>query len=373
VLPNGEVMDRLESIAAYRLQVPLTKPYRLAFGTVQRYDTIIVAATDSAGRSGFGEATVLTGYTDETIDDAWRVAREFAAHVVNAPHDARRAMLARLAGTHPFTASAFGTAFEMLESADRLLGPAATVPLVGLLDAQGEQAIVAQFDALLAAGYRTIKIKVGFDVDSDARFVRAVQRAGRGRARIRVDANQGYTAEQGVAFVRALDPQDIELFEQPCAAGDWDAHLRVARAANVPLMLDESIYGMANIEKAAALGCAQFIKVKLMKFVTLEALTSAIGRIRTLGMQPVLGNGVACDPGCWLEACVAAAHIDNAGEMNGFLKTGTSLLERRLVFESGSIRLEPHYLPLLDMESVRRCCVDSIQCGGRMRVRGQPA
>lgn len=369
-------MDPLDSIAAYRLEVPLTKPYRLAFGAVERYDSIVVAATDGEGRSGLGEATVLTGYTDETIDDAWRVAREVATHLVDETREARRASVWRLAATHPFTATAFGTALETLEEGDRLPSPPATVALVGLLDARGEEAVAAQFDALLAAGYRTIKVKVGFDVDLDARFVRAVQHAGRGRARIRIDANQGYTAEQGVAFVRALDPRDIELFEQPCAAGDWDAHLRVARAANVPLMLDESIYGMADIEKTAALECAQFIKVKLMKFVTLESLAAAIGRIRALGMQPVLGNGVACDLGCWQEARIAAEHIDNAGEMNGFLKTGTALLDRRLVFEAGAIRLAAHYLPRLNMENINRYTVDSIRvarAAGRMCARGLPA
>ena len=358
-------MALLDSIAAYRLKVPLAKPYRLAFGTVERYDTIVVAATDGEGRRGWGEATVLTGYTDETIEDAWRVAREFAAHLVDVSSDARRVSLQRLAATHPFTATAFGTALELIEAPDRFRAAAASVPLVGLLDAQGEDAIATQFETLLAAGYRTIKIKVGFDVEADARFVSDVQHAVRGRARIRIDANQGYSAEQGMAFARALDPQDIELFEQPCAAGDWDAHLRVADAASVPLMLDESIYGIEDIEKAAALECAQYIKVKLMKFVTLESLTAAIERIRALGMRPVLGNGVACDLGCWLEACVAAGHIDNAGEMNGYLKTPIALLDRRLTFEAGAIRLECGDLPRLDMESVERCCVDSIACNGR--------
>ena len=51
----------------------------------------------------------------------------------------------------------------------------------------------------------------------------------------------------------------------------------------VPLMLDESIYGIADIEKAAALKAARFVKVKLMKFVTLERLANAIERIRANG------------------------------------------------------------------------------------------
>lgn len=344
--------------------MPLTKPYRLAFGPVGHYDAIVIVATDRDGRSGFGEATVLTGYTDETIDDAWRVAREVAARLVDETAEARRASVRRLAATHPFTATAFGTALEMLDAGERFLAPTARVTLVGLLDASDDEAIAEQFNALLAAGYRTVKIKVGFDVAADARFVRAVQRAGRGRARIRVDANQGYSAADGVAFVRSLDPENIELFEQPCAAGDWDAHLGVARASSVPLMLDESIYSMADIEKAAALQCAQFVKVKLMKFVTLESLAAAIERIRALGMQPVLGNGVACDLGCWLEALVAARHIENAGEMNGFLKTGVSLLRPRLVFDRGAIVLEACELPQLDLEAVRRFCGDSIHLVG---------
>jgi L-alanine-DL-glutamate epimerase-like enolase superfamily enzyme len=357
-------MDRLEGLALYRLELPLTKPYRLAFGDVTRYDTILAVATDREGTVGFGEATVLTGYTDETIDDAWRVARDAAPRIATEARPARDATLARLAATHPFTATAFGTALDMLDPTFRADAVAADVPLVGLLDAKGEDAIAAQTDALLAAGYRTIKIKVGFDVEADARFVRDVQRANRGRARIRVDANQGYSAQQGVDFVRRIEPEAIELFEQPCAAGDWDSHLEVARAASVPLMLDESIYGMADIEKAARLDCAEFIKLKLMKLVTIDALAAGITRIRELGMQPVLGNGVAGDPGCWLEARVAARLIDNAGEMNGHLKAVAALLDPPLGFERGSIRLAPGYAPRLDMETVQRFCVDSLKCAG---------
>lgn len=352
-------MSHPESITAYRLRVPLVKPYELAFGTVTHFDSIVVAARDAEGRCGLGEAAVLTGYTDETIDDAWRTACSFAPRLTDTANDIEPS-LQQLQRSHPFTSTAFGTALEMLQNSDADWRIAANVCLLGLLDAREPADIERQFESLLAGGYRTIKIKVGFDVAADNRFVADVQRAVRGRAQIRIDANQGYSAEQGEQFVRALDPQDIELFEQPCAAGDWDAHLRVARAARVPLMLDESIYGIEDIERAAALQCAQFIKVKLMKFGTMRALAGAIERIRALGMQPVLGNGVACDLGCWLEALVAARHIVNAGEMNGFLKAQFPLLDPPLSYADAAIRLNEGYRPVLNMDNVRRCCVDSM-------------
>ena len=150
------------------------------------------------------------------------------------------------------------------------------------------------------------------------------------------------------------DPAGIELFEQPCAAGDWNGHARAAEAAaarGLPLMLDESIYGMGDIERAARERACAFVKVKLMKLVSLDALASAIERIRVLGMTPVLGNGVACDVSCWMEACVAARHIDNAGEMNGFLKADRMLFARPLAFGDGDIVVEAG-VPVLDDDAV---------------------
>ena len=363
-------MRTLDLITAHRLAVPLTQPYRLAFGAVERYDTLIVEAADREGRRGLGEATVLTGYTDETMDDCWRVARAVAQELAGGDLAAARSRLAALVVTHPFTATAFGTAVEMIGDSSALQLPRSTsVPLLGLLDAKDEAAMMSETERLLAAGYRTLKFKVGFDAAADAARVRMAQRAVRGRAGIRIDANQGYSADQGIAFVRALEPDGIELFEQPCPAGDWDSHRAVAKATSVPLMLDESIYGMADIEKAAALKCAAYIKVKLMKLGTLEALGLAIERIRELGMRPVLGNGVACDLGCWLEGLVAARHIDNAGEMNGFLKVRTPLLAAPLVVRDGALQLEPGYVPRLDPESIARHRVDSFTCAARGAVR----
>ncbi len=329
----------------------------------RHFDTILAEAVDRDGRTGFGEATILTGYTDETIDDSWRAARELAAGLVAAGDRALR-LIEQLGVKFPFTATAFGTALEMLSGSALLaLDANAAVPLVGLLNAKDEDAMHAEVARLLEAGYRTIKVKVGFDAARDIELVASAQKVVRGRAALRLDANQAYTAEEGIRFVKALDPDGIELFEQPCAAGDWDAHLAVARVAGVPMMLDESIYGLADIEKAARLEAATYLKLKLMKLVTLAALSKAIDRIRQLGMKPVLGNGVACDPGCWMEGCIAARQIDNAGEMNGFLKARSPLIENALDFRDGAMQLKAGYAPHLDRAALETYAIESFSFG----------
>jgi len=364
---------RFDRIDVRRLRIPLITPYRLAFGPVEHFDTIVVEITDRDGRVGLGEATILTGYTDETIDDSWRAARDFAPQLAATGAGRASDPVATLGARYPFTATAFGSALDMLAgSAALAVRETIRVPLLGLLNAEREEAIAAEFEQLVAAGFRTIKVKVGTDAVRDGERVRAVQRVVAGRARIRIDANQGYTAGDGVAFVQALDPAGIELFEQPCAAGDWDAHLTVARAASMPMMLDDSIYGLDDIDRAAELGAAIYIKVKLMKLGTLDRLAAAIAHIKRLGMRAVLGNGVACDLGCWMEACVAARAIDNAGEMNGFLKPRSGLLTAPLEFEAGAIVLKPGFAPRLDHQRIAPYVLDAAAFAGTAAALAVP-
>ena len=90
-------------------------------------------------------------------------------------------------------------------------------------------------------------------------------------------------------------------------------------------------------------------------------------------MRPVLGNGVACDLGCWLEGLVAARHIDSAGEMNGFLKATTPLLAEPLDVSDGALQLEAGYLPQLDPENLARHRIDSFTCTARGAVKEKTA
>lgn len=353
-------MTPIGSIRLTRLRVPLKTPYRLAFGPVAHFDTLVVECEAQDGRAALGEATVLTGYTDETVEGSWATAGEIAAGLQGLDAGAARARLKPLVKKHPFTVTAFATAIDMLEG-NEYLAPEReqAVRLLAGINSTGEEAVHEEFERLYGEGYRTFKVKVGFEVEKDLAHVRTVQKLARGRAGIRIDANQGYSAEQGVAFVRRLDPADIELLEQPCRAGDWDSHMEVVRAATVPLMLDESVYGLEEIERAASLGAARFIKLKLMKLGSLDALGQALERIRALGMTPVLGNGVACDLGCWMEACVAARHIDNAGEMNGFLRARAGLLTEALEVRSGALVLKPGFAAELARERLAPWIVDT--------------
>lgn len=359
----------IDAISLRLLRMPLRTPYKLAFGPVTHFDTILTRVI-ADGRMGLGEATILTGYTNETIGESWARARAAAKELPGIGTQAAKSIVASSLKDAPFTATALTTAIEMAEGhpALRIAEPVA-VPLLAGINAMDHEAIAAEIEDALDAGYGTLKIKVGFDVEEDLKRMAFIQQSNGGRARLRIDANQGYDREAGCRFASTVDPSDIELLEQPCPAGDWDGLEAVCKVTAVPLMLDESIYDEADIERAARIG-ASFVKLKLMKCVSLDRLVQGLALIAELGMEPVLGNGVASDIGCWMEACAARAHIRNAGEMNGFLRQSVALAQPPLTVEDGAMTLMPEGAPQLDESALERLTIQTACFDKASRMAG---
>lgn len=344
---------RISKIDAHRLRLPLTVPYKLAFGPVTQLDTIIVLAADDEAGMGFGEATILTGYTPETIEGAWAAVGEIAQDVVGLETDDAKAQALLRHATAPFSATAVVTAIEMLQGHDVLkAGNASEVPLLAILSATERDQIADEIKGHTAAGYGTIKVKIGWDLEDDLARVAFIQSCLPDDVKIRIDGNQGYSKADGVAFASRVSPVGVELLEQPCHMDDWDAAAAIGKASVVPFMLDESIYGETEIERAADLGGVSYVKLKLMKAGSIENLMRQLSLIRELGMIPVLGNGVASDPGCWMEACVASVLIDNAGEMNGFLKPSKGIFTQPLTVQDGKIIMPEDMPTLVDLTTL---------------------
>lgn len=340
---------KIERATVRQLSFPLFVPYKLSMGDLHKFDPLALELLGSDGRSGWGECLIIPGYTEETVEGSWRTAMELAERLKNAAIGSAGAIVAQYSKHYPGVASAAYAALDMLREATPFsIAENTHVPLLAPCQAHEKHEIHEEVERLIEAGFRTLKIKVGYAWQDDLDRVAVIQSCNAGRASLRLDANQGFSKEDGLAFASHLDPQDIELLEQPCAAMDWKANEQVATASTVPVMLDESIYGIADIDRAGTIPNIGYVKLKLKKIGSAGQLKSALKQIRDLGMTPVLGDGVSIELGCWMEACVAADCIDNAGEMNGFLKVRSRLFENPLPFEHGAIHLPAGYWPRID-------------------------
>ncbi len=143
-----------------------------------------------------------------------------------------------------------------------------------------------------------LKIKVG--AGDDVARVQAIRQAT--SARLRLDANAGWTREQAAAVIPRLAEYDIEFVEQPLAREDWEGLRWLKQRVSVPIFADESAQTEHDLPKLA--GAIDGVVVKLMKTGGLRGAIRTMAVARALDMQIMLS--------CMVESSVgvtAAAHI----------------------------------------------------------------
>ncbi len=353
---------KIEKQSLYRLRIPLKKPYKIATAEMKVFDCTIVSLR-SRGREGLGEAMAgIQGYFWETADQVWQFAKHQGPKILGLEMEEAKKCVSGYVNKNPCAATPFLTALEMLDPQSLLAPPSKilSVPLLGILQAADPKGMGDEIEDFISQGYDTLKIKVGFEVGKDIKRVRLAQESIRGRAHLRADANQGYTLSQARKFVQSIDPQEIEFLEQPFREGDWEAMVELSRISPFPLGLDESIYGMDSVEKVKQLGCAAFVKFKIMKMGSAQALSQAIETSRQMGFGIILGNGAAGEISCYQEALVAGRMSIRAGEMNGFLKQKESILTEGWKTAAGKILLVPGYRLRLNPQKVDQYSVDRL-------------
>ena len=295
----------IAEITLYRVKMLLSVPYHVSYRVYDDFEPIIVEARDSDGRIGWGEGHISPGHTFETIDGGWDFCRDCAERAIGVPVvDAKSAIAARVPES-PVAASALVTALEMLEGHWVLtLDSDVSLPLLTPFHSTDHADIPAEVDTRVAEGFRTLKVKVGKNWEEDAAKVRAVQQAAKGRAVIRLDANRGFNRDHGCRFAASLDPEGIESFEQPCESHAWDDNAAVAAVSTVPVMLDESIYGLDDIRRAGDIDGIGSVKLK----------TQENGRPR------FADRGAHPDPPAWNDPRAGRWCVDRAVLLDGSLR-----------------------------------------------------
>ena len=156
--------------------------------------------------------------------------------------------------------------------------------------------------AAQSSDFAVIKLKLGSD-DDLARV--AAVRAARPDARLYVDANAGWSPEEAVQQVQALAPYGLEMIEQPVPQHDIAGLGYVQAHTDVPVVADESVQTLADVEALAAAG-VRGINLKLMKVGGLAPCLKMLRRSRELGLRVMLGCMVETSLGVTAMAHLAA-------------------------------------------------------------------
>jgi len=308
---------KISDIKFGTLRVPLKTPFKTALRTVDKIEDIVVMIGTDCGHVGYGEApatAVITGDTHGSIVEAirhyiWpRVVGQDVANLNHLTQLVQGAMEKNSSAKAAVEIAIYDLWGQLYDAPlYRLLGggdPLITTDITISVDYIDK--MVADSISAVDRGFESLKIKVGKDIGVDIERVKAVHAAVEGRALLRLDANQGWTAKQAVYALQTLEDAGVrlELVEQPVKAQDLNGMKYVTERVHTPIMADESVFGPTEVVELIRMRAADIINIKLMKT---GGISNAI-RIADIAAM----YGVECMIGCMLETGIsvaAAVHV----------------------------------------------------------------
>lgn len=115
-------------------------------------------------------------------------------------------------------------------------------------------------------GFTVLKVKLGKDLDEDVERLTKLREEFGKKFIIRIDANQGYTSQQTVDFVKRTAHLNIELIEQPLPAKAVAELKKLPEEIREKVAADESLLTPKDaLELAMAPRAASIFNIKLMK------------------------------------------------------------------------------------------------------------
>ncbi|MGB7061406.1 MAG: dipeptide epimerase [Candidatus Zixiibacteriota bacterium] len=215
----------------------------------------------------------------------------------------------------------------------RLLGLDGNMPLVTSYTIGIDTPEKMKEKTKLAEEFVVYKVKVG--VENDVEMVKAVREVT--NAKIRVDANAGWSAEEALEKIDQLKEIDIEFVEQPIDPQDKTGLKRIKEKAGVPIIIDEDLMTSKDIPEFV--GCCDGINIKLAKCGGIREASRMIHVARAHGLKVMLG--------CMIESSVGIAAAAQLGSLVDFLDLDGNLLVANDPFEG--LRLEKGKLYLSDL------------------------
>ncbi|MBC1583111.1 dipeptide epimerase [Listeria seeligeri] len=118
----------------------------------------------------------------------------------------------------------------------------------------------------VAEGFKSLKIKLGLDpVEIEVAKIRRMNEALGGKIPFRIDANQGWTPDVAIQILNEWSDIPIDFIEQPVKSWDFAGMAKVTANTNIPIMADESLFGIHDAKRLLDEKCCNLLNIKLMK------------------------------------------------------------------------------------------------------------
>jgi len=265
-------------------------------------DNVFVRIETDSGHVGWGEASSAPSMTGETVESMVAAIRYLSSWLEgNDPHDfaGNLAIMER----RMYGNTSAKTVLEMAlydivgkaegKSVAELLGGVERekMPVLWMLATGTRDVDVPEAQVKFQQGFQAFKIKVGGNAP-EVDIERTVEiREHVNGAQVSADANQGWSVEQGLTYVKGAS-QALDFFEQPVVGGNVEGMAKIAAASQCPIGADEGIHSISDIRRHKDMGAAQGGSLKMIKLGGVTRAYEAAVLCAELGMNVNLAGKV---------------------------------------------------------------------------------
>ncbi len=289
---------KITSIKTEVKHIPLKTPFITALRKVVHVDFVRILSICDNGFIGIGEAPATKAITGEDIDDILnsieRVKDRLKSHM---PKEA----LLILHSTCQDVGNSAKAALDMALLS--LLAQEKGVPLFKYFGAK--EATVLKTDVTISLnnphamlrevavacgnGLEILKIKFGKDIPHAIDVTKQVSTRFP-HAKLLIDANQAWSVEDTIKYIKETKNIKIELIEQPVIAEDTEGLKTITQNSHMPIVADEAVFTFEDAKNIIETKSADMINIKLMKCGGVSKAIEILEYARAKNIKCMLGS-----------------------------------------------------------------------------------
>ena len=258
---------RVRSLRARPVLVPLKRPPVSSSGGIPAAALVLIDLETDGGITGHSYVFAFASWALGPVVGCLQAMLEMIKGDALAPLEIEAKLRARL--TLLDTPGLVGLALAGIDMAAwDALAQAHRVPLVTLLGGalkpiaaynstglwlKPVDTLADEAEALLAEGFRAVKLRLGRDdAAQDLAAVRAVKARIGERVTLMCDFNQRLTVNEAILRGRALDGEGLYWIEEPVRHDDYEGYARIAADVKTPIQTGENLVDTFEMARAIA-------------------------------------------------------------------------------------------------------------------------
>lgn len=354
-------MTKIMDVEVHRVDLELTRPYTIAFKTVDHVENAVVKITLENGLSGWGAGNPSEQVVGESLDqslkalgiacnkpvhkDPWQrllgrnieelplLCEEIQAHL---PHNPAARTALEVALYDAFCQT------RKVSLVDYLGAKLDSLPTSVTIGIKGVRETLAEAEEYLGLGFRLLKVKLGNNLEEDIERMLKLRALVGTDIPLRVDANQGYSVSDLQQFYEATLSANMELIEQPLPADMIREMQELAPPLKALIAADESLISPEHAEAlAAAPGACGIFNIKLMKCggITQALAIAKVADQANIDLMWGCNDESIISIAAALHTAFSCAHTKYI-DLDGSLDLARDVVSGGFVIEEGNMRIK---------------------------------